>query len=379
MDELKIKRKCEDMIAYGYVALRQFPKMERHVLSQEIRLSMWTLLRLIIICNRRYHKKTTMQDDVLGFERDLEGHLIDIQNQLAWGTYKTGPYHIFSVFEPKERCVAALPLKDRIVQHAIVAVIEPIWECRFIHDSYACRPGKGAHAGADRAQAFLRKVRREHGRACVLKGDIAKYFPSVAHPILKKLLRRRIVCEKTLRLLDEIIDSTATPGDPFPRGIPIGNLTSQLFANIYMHELDMFVKHELKEPCYLRYMDDFCVVGHDKAHLHRVRRDIEDFLWETLSLRTNGKTQVFPVNPGGRPLDFLGYRIWPTHRKLRKDSVRRMKRKLRSIQRRIAEGRPVRDNIEAVIASWEGHARHADTFNLRAKLLGRGVFVQGVV
>lgn len=319
----------------------------------------------------RVIKGRRMQGDVLAFERNLEENLIEIQNSLIWKSYRTGPYRTFRIFEPKERIVAALPLKDRIVQHALVGAIEPIWESRFIRDTYACRPGKGAHAGADRAQAFLREVKREHGCVYVLKADIAKYFPSIAHNVLKAQLRRRIACADTLWLIDEIVDSTADPHDPFPRGVPIGNLTSQLFANVYLHDLDQFAKHELREARYLRYMDDFCVIHHDKTHLHAVRKIIEAFLWDTLALRTNGKTQVYPVSiGGGRPLDFLGYRIWPTHRKLRKDSVRRMKRKLRSIQRRKAEGLPVRDNIEAVIASWEGHARHADTFNLRGKLLG---------
>ena len=319
----------------------------------------------------RVIKGRRMQGDVLAFERNLEENLIEIQNSLIWKSYRTGPYRTFRIFEPKERIVAALPLKDRIVQHALVGAIEPIWERRFIRDTYACRPGKGTHAGADRAQAFMREVKREHGCVYVLKADIAKYFPNIAHSVLKGQLRRRIACADTLWLLNEIIDSPADPGDPFPRGVPIGNLTSQLFANIYLHDLDQFAKHELREPRYLRYMDDFCVIHHDKPHLHAVRKTIEAFLWDALALRTNGKTQVYPVSiGGGRPLDFLGYRIWPTHRALRKDSVRRMKRKLRAHHKRKAQGKPTRDNIDAVIASWEGHAKHADTFNLRVRLLG---------
>jgi len=134
------------------------------------------------------------QTDVLRFERDLEPNLIALQESLLAGTYSTGPYRHFKVFEPKERAISALPLKDRIVQHALIEAIEPIWERRFIHDSYACRPGKGAHAGADRAQAMLRAVQREAGCVYVLKADIAKYFPSVSHDALKRLLRRRCAC-----------------------------------------------------------------------------------------------------------------------------------------------------------------------------------------
>lgn len=328
----------------------------------------------------RVRRGRRSQGDVLAFERELEPNLIDIQNSLIWKTYRTGPYRRFRVFEPKERLIGALPLKDRIVQHALVAMINPIWESRFIHDSYACRPGKGAHAGADRAQMFLRQAQREHGCAYVLKADISKYFASIPHDALKRLLRRRIACADTLWLIDEIIDSIAEPNDPLPRGISIGNLTSQLFANIFLHELDEHVKHELKEPRYLRYMDDFAVIGGDKAHLHDLRRSIEGFLYAHLGLRLNAKTQVFPVSiERGRALDFLGYRIWPTHRKLRRDSVRRMRRKLKRLARLYHEGRVDLAAVDRVVMSWIGHASHADTWRLRGKVLGSVAFVPPAV
>lgn len=310
------------------------------------------------------------QMDVIRFEANLESNLIEIQNSLLWKTYQTGPYRNFKVFEPKERDIAALPIKDRIVQHALVETIDPIWASRFIFDTYACRPGKGTHAGADRAQAFLRATLREHGQVFVLKAGIAKYFPSICHDVLKRLIRRRVACSDTLWLIDNIIDSTAEAGDPLPRGIPIGNLTSQLFANIYLHELDEFVKFDLREKQYLRYMDDFAVVGHDKAHLHQVRRDIEDFLHARLGLRCNHKTQIFPVSPSnGRALDFLGYRIWPTHRKIRKDSAGRMRRKMKRMARLYHEGKMTWDQVHQVIMSWIGHAGHANTYKLRTRVL----------
>jgi retron-type reverse transcriptase len=315
--------------------------------------------------NKRY------RTEVLSFTSNLEENLIQLQNELLSGTYRTGPYRFFKVYEPKERVVAALSFRDRVVQHAIMAIIEPVWEPRFIFDSYACRVGKGAHAGADRIQYLIRRVRRTHGVSCVLKGDVAKYFPSIDHGILKRLIRRRIACSRTLSLLDEIIDSTAVIGDLAPKGLPIGNLTSQLFANIYLHELDMFVKHGLRERFYVRYMDDFVVVHHDKAHLHLVRRRIEEFLWDQLRLLTNRKTQVFPVQiHNGRALDFLGYRIWPSHRRLRKDSVKRMQRKLIKLEKAYACGLIDLNRISASIQSWLSHAGHADTYHLRSKLLG---------
>lgn len=310
------------------------------------------------------------QSDVLRFERDLEPNLIDIQNSLLWKTYRTGPYRHFKVFEPKERGIAALPLKDRVVQHALIAQLEPIWEPRFIHDSYACRPGKGAHRGADRVQGFMRSTLREQGVLHVLKADVSKYFPSISHDVLKRLLRRRVRCPDALWLIDGIIDSAAEPGDPFPRGIPIGSLASQLFANIYLHELDEFVKYELREKRYLRYMDDFAIIHHDKEHLHRLRREVEDFLHARLALRLNGKTQVFPVaTRRGRPLDFLGYRIWPTHRKIRKDSAARMRKKMKRMSRQYQAGNISLDQVDRVVMSWLGHARHAQSYKLRSRII----------
>jgi len=315
---------------------------------------------------------------VQNFELDLEGNLIQLQNELIWGIYKTGQYRTFKVYEPKARAVAALPFRDRVVQHAVVAAIEPIWERRFIHDSYACRPGKGTHQGVDRAQVILRKVKREYGRVYVLKADIAKYFYSIDHGVLKSLIRRRIRCKNTLALLDGIIDSTATPGDPHSAGIPIGSLASQLFANLYLHELDEFVKHGLREKHYVRYMDDFIVVHHDKAHLHRIRAQIEAFLWQRLRLNTNAKTQVFPVGQRyGRALDFLGYRIWTTHRRIRKSSIARISKTLRRLRKQYGDGKVSLSKIRESVMSWIAHASHAESYGLRRKLLGSIPFVRG--
>jgi retron-type reverse transcriptase len=306
------------------------------------------------------------QPDVQAFERNLEGELIALQNELIWGEYRTGAYKTFLVHEPKERLVAALPFRDRVVQHALVAAIEPIWESRFIADNYACRPGRGTHRGADRAQAMLREVRRTRGCPVVLKADIAKYFPSIDHAVIKALIRRRIVCRPTLALLDAIIDSANQVHDVYGVGLPIGNLTSQLCANIYLHELDEFVKHGLREKNYIRYMDDFIIVHHDKDHLHRQRARIEVFLHNRLRLRTNAKTQVFPVGLlRGRALDFLGYRIWPTHRKLRRSSIQRIKSTLREMRTLYADGRISLQRVGQSVRSWVEHAKHANTWLLR--------------
>lgn len=312
---------------------------------------------------------------VMEFDQDLEANLIQLQNELVWGEYRTGSYHRFHVLEPKRREIASLPYRDRVVQHSLVMQLEPLWERSFIDHSYACRAGKGMHRGADAAQNMLRQVKRQHGHAYVLKADISKYFASIDHQVLKRLLRRKIRCNRTYGLCTGIIDSGIHPKDLAPKGLPIGNLTSQLWANVYLHELDLYAKHQVKAHHYVRYMDDFVIVHHDKDWLHHMRREIEAFLWESLRLKTNNKTQVFPVaQHQGRGLDFLGYHIWPTHRRLRKDSIRRIKRTLKRLQRQYATGEITLDLVTQTIASWTAHASHADTLGLRESVLGGAVF-----
>jgi len=318
--------------------------------------------------NKRYRQ------EVLVFSANLEENLIQIQNELIWKTYHTGRYREFRVYEPKERLVRALPFKDRVVQHALNNVIEPIFEKTFIYDSYACRSGKGTHAGADRVTEFLKSAQRHWPKVYCLKGDISKYFPSIDHGILMHLIERRIKCRDTLWLLREILASSPDAGGPRPKGVPVGNLTSQLFANIYLHELDCFVKHDLNCKYYVRYMDDFVILGPDKKQLHLLRGEIADFLDRFLALKLNGKTSVFPVSQG---IDFLGYRIWPTHRLVRKGSIKRIKRKLKRFQIGYAQGKTDLEKVKRTLASWLGHVSHADSYNLRVKLLSEFKLTRG--
>ena len=305
--------------------------------------------------------------EMLQFTAHLEENLSRLQHELTTRTYHTGPYRRFIVYEPKRREVAALPFRDRVAQHAICNVIEPLWELRFIHDSYACRAGKGTHAGADRVTQYLRQVHRNHGQVYVLKADIHSYFPSVNHQALLSIFQRRIRCTRTTNLIAEILASGSKTG----RGIPIGNLTSQLFANIYLDRLDQFVKRQLHIHHYVRFMDDFINVHHDKPTLWEWRYAITDFLRNTLHLELNPKTAIFPE---ARGVDFLGYRIWRTHRLLRKRSVKRMRRKLKIYQRKYTTGEISLDHISASIASWVGHARHANTYNLRRRIFAHSHF-----
>ena len=309
------------------------------------------------------------------FEQDLEGNLIQLQNELIWGTYRTGPYRSFYVSEPKRRKITALShFRDRVVQQALYAEIEPIYERRFISSSFACRPGKGAHAGADEAQQMLRTCLHNHDKVYALKADISRYFASIDHATLKRLLRKKIGDKRVLQLLDDIIDSYCEGCRP-GKGLPIGNLTSQLFANVYMDHFDQWMKCHRQVKWYVRYMDDWVVIHPCKQHLGALRIDAERFLQDELHLSTNHKTQIFPVaHSEGRGLDFLGYHLWPERRRLRKASLKRSKRRVRTLQRQYAEGRIELADIHQQLHSWIAHARHGDATPAVEAVLSNTIF-----
>lgn len=286
------------------------------------------------------------RSEVLKFSYSLEENLIQIQNELIWKTYNVGPYRPFIVFEPKKRQIVALPFKDRVVQHALNNVIEPVFDRRMIYDSYACRRGKGTHKAAKRLGYFLGKPEINY----YLKADIHSYFASINHTILKELIRRQIEDPDVLWLIDTIIDSSGI-------GLPIGNLTSQLFANVYLHELDHFLKHELSIRFYLRYMDDFIVLHESKRYLRGLLDAIEEFLATKLALRLNPKTKIDSSKNG---IDFVGYRVWHSNKLVRRQSIERMKKRVRAWKR----GEMTNDRLIKSMSSWTGHC--GDTASHRA-------------
>ena len=275
---------------------------------------------------KQARRSKRFQSEVLEFSFRLEENLIILQNELMWKTWEPSSWREFKVYDPKPRQINAPAFRDRVVHHALCRIIEPLFEPRFIYDSYACRVGKGTHAAMYRVRDFLRRIKRNHSKVYILKADISQYFPSVDHERLKKIIRRTIRDKNVLWLIDTIIDYGGEDG----RGIPIGALTSQLFANVYLDTLDHFVKDELGIKFYVRYMDDFVILHWDKTHLKEVRNLIEEFLFKHLSLQLNPKTQIFPYKQG---VDFCGYRIWPTHVLPRKRTVKRARRRFKALAR----------------------------------------------
>jgi len=276
----------------------------------------------------------------------------------------------------------AAPFRDRVVHHALINVIEAPIDRSFIHDSYACRVGKGVHRAVDRYQGWARRYRY------VLKLDVARYFPSIDHDILKEKIRRHLKDRPTLELIDTIIDSSPGypespryfPGDdlftPIVRraGIPIGNLTSQFFANLYLDAFDHFVKERLGAKAYLRYVDDMVLLDNDKGRLSELRDAIGARLQlDRLRLHPR-KAEIMPVRVG---VDVLGYRVFPNHRLLRNDNGHRFARKLRRYADGYGAGRLNFADFDPSVQSWLGHARHADTRGLRRTIFRAIPFRRG--
>ena len=325
----------------------------------------------------RARKGKRSRPDVAAFEDNLEVELPVLQAELLDESYQPGPYRHFTIYEGKPRRISAAPFRDRVVHHALCAVIEPIWEARFIHDNYACRRGKGTHAALDRCTAFARRYRY------VLQCDVVQFFPNVDHGILHDLLARRIADDQVMRLSDKIIASGAGihapephwfPGDDLlsparPRGLPIGNQTSQFWANVYLHELDKFVKQTLRcgerRGAYLRYCDDSLLFADDKPTLHAWRAAIEGF---TVNLRLRlheRKTVVYPVTNG---IPFLGFLVFPDHRRLQQANGLRFQRRLKRMLDDYARGRIGGPKMHERVRSWAAHAAHGDTWGLRTSI-----------
>ena len=321
--------------------------------------------------------------EVALFEHDLGENLLRLQRELREQTYRPGGYRHFTVVERKVRRISAAPYRDRVVHHALSNVVQPIFEARFIHDSYACRVDKGTHRAIDRAQAFAQKY------PYVLQCDVREFFPSIDHAILRGLLAHHVACPPTLGLIDHILAGGADaltgqytpvyfPGDDLfaalrPRGLPIGNLTSQYWANVYLHPLDLFVKQTLRCRAYLRYCDDFLLFASDKRTLHGWRAAIVDFL-QTLRLTLHEKkAQVSPVEDG---FAFLGWRIFPDHRKLRRENVRYAVRRMRAQRAAYARGEIDPDEITASVQAWLAHAEHGNTYRLRRRVLREFAFTR---
>ena len=294
-----------------------------------------------------FKKGKRKRKDVQIFERNLEDNLFELYKKLVNKTYRHGTYYAFYVHDPKRRHIHKATVQDRVTHHLLYKYLYELFDKTFIFDSYSCRLGKGTHRSVNRLEKFTRVVSKNYTKPCwALKLDIKKFFASVDHQILKKLLRKRVLDKEILWLLDEVIDS-------FPGGIPLGNLTSQVFANIYMNELDQFMKHNLQVKYYMRYADDFLILRNNKNDLNHSIKPTEQFLNQQLKLELHPKKIIFRNLNWG--IDFLGYIVLPHYRLPKTKTKRRMFKRINN------------ENLQ----SYLGYLSHANTYNLTQELKSR--------
>lgn len=281
------------------------------------------------------------------YEKDLDNNLQQLQMELSSGTYRTSEYDVFTIYEPKERIIYRLPFKDRIVHHAIMIYLEPLWVPVFISGTYSCIKGRGIHGAANDVKKALRN---EAGTQYCLKMDIRKFYPSVDHDVMKTIIRKKIKDARLLILLDEIIDSAP--------GLPIGNYLSQFLANLYLSYFDHWLKEVKCIRYYFRYADDMVILHSSKSFLHELRADIGRYLSDNLQLDLKGNYQVFPVNARG--IDFVGYVFFHSHVLLRKSIKVRFCRKAARLNRMNLDSKDYRMRL----APWIGWAKHCNSRHL---------------
>lgn len=313
----------------------------------------------LLLAANRAMKGKKQKRGAAAFYFGLENELLSIEKELIEGRYFPMPYRDFHVYEPKRRKICAADFRDRVVHHAICNVLEPILDRGLIFDTYACRRGKGSHAAVRRTQGFSRRF------TYFLKCDIRGYFANVDHHVLKTLLSRRVKDTRLLDLLFVIIDHPVPQGRP-GKGIPIGNLTSQLFANIYLGELDHFLKDRLAIKGYVRYMDDFLVFGADKKALRGCLTAIRKFVNGRLLLEL--KDEALITAPVLQGIPFLGFRVFPGTVRLDKKRLTRFRHKTRERERQYRQGWIDEDFLVNSVRSMVAHVSHANTYMMRKGL-----------
>mgnify|MGYP001587656777 CR=1 FL=1 len=338
----------------------------------------------IELAYRKARKRKSSRPDVQEFEQKLKENLQRLQQELINETYQPLPLKTFILRDPKTRKISKSDFRDRVVHHAICNLIEPIFEKRFIYDSYANRKGKGTSAAIKRFNVFKRKAssngvkvhqHEENGkkynnnyvRGYILKADIRKYFDYVDHNILIQILCKKIADRKLIKLIEKILTNHRTPH--LGKGMPLGNLTSQFFANVYLNELDQFVKHTLKAKHYLRYVDDFVIFHKDKRVLQEYKERINVFLRTYLQLELH--PQKSRIKPLAKGLDFVGYRMFYYYILLRKRNRRKIEHQLNEIEKLYKDKAICKETVDQTLNGWFGYMNGSNTHNLRQKMLKR--------
>jgi len=325
----------------------------------------------LILAWRKARKGKTKKEYVKEFEKATIKNLLELQNELKSQTYKPQPLKTFILRDPKTRKISKSAFRDRIVHHALVRVLEPIFDKTFIFDSCANRFGKGNLFAIKRFCKFIRKVSRNgetngwfnnnQVKGYCLKADIRHYFQEVDHNILLNIISKRIKDRELIWLISQILNNNVS-GNEKGKGMPLGNLTSQFFANVYLNELDYFVKYQLKAKYYLRYVDDFVILHNSKQQLYFWKEQISRFLTEELNLELHPeKSKVISLSRG---IDFVGFRNFYYFRLLRKRNIHKILAKIRQYK----EGKLSHNSLLESYNGWQAYAKWADTYKLRNKL-----------
>ena len=303
--------------------------------------------------------------DVQEFSLHLMDNIFLLHNDLLHHTYRHGKYQAFKINDPKPRDIHKASVRDRLLHHAIYWILYPFFDRIFIADSYSCRVGKGTHRAIGRFREFAHKISKNNTRTCwALKCDIRKFFANINHEILLQILREYILDEKIIWLLESVIESFSSARPCI--GLPLGNLTSQLFVNMYLNKLDQFVKHKLKAEYYIRYCDDFVILSGNKVWLERQIPSIKNFLWKKLWLELHpDKVFIKTVSSG---MDFLGSVNFSNHRILRTTTKKRMLSKIKEKRFLLREELISKETFNQSLQSYLGMLSHANAFRLGQKI-----------
>ena len=319
----------------------------------------------MLAAHKRARKHKAYKNEVIKFEFNLENNLINLINNLKNHTYRLGKYFTFKVYEPKERNIQALPYRDRVVQQWYVEeFIKPYIVPRFINTTFACLENKGTHKAVETVQHHMQLMKRNYDNFWILKCDIKKFFYNI-HPYTLFNIMKKYISDKDLLHLTQILIFNG-PIDDTKVGIPIGNYTSQFFANIYLNELDQYIKRELKVKYYTRYMDDFILILKTKNDCIKYKKLIEDFIDKNLKLELNAKSRYYPYKMG---VNFCGYRIFTTHRLLRVSSKKKIKKNIKKWNYQYHNNIIDYKYVIQSINSWLGHSSHCNSYKLQQKML----------
>lgn len=335
----------------------------------------------LLLASNLAQKGKRFRPNVIEFNHNREQELFKLQTELKTKTYHPGNYKSFYIYEPKPRLISAAPYRDRVIHHALCNIIIPLLEPSFIIDTYANRVGYGTH------RALKRFIKYARSSDYILQCDLKKYFPSIDHQILKQIIRTKIKCVDTLWLIDLIIDNSNPQesliiyftGDdlltPLTRrkGLPIGNLTSQFFANFYLNNFDHFIKETLKCQKYVRYVDDFALFSDNKNYLKSAKIAIEAYLQDLRLILHPQKTQLFKTDRGA---NFVGFRVLPQTIRVRNDNLRRARVRLKRLQKSYGQGKTNLKKLIQRLQSWEAHLKHGDTYKLRKSIFNQYGFIR---